>query len=103
MGKVSELPPRQVHYAAITELCSSVYRSIGQICFKFTMLEELLSNIIYMLTRIDRRIGRLIVKAPAAGETVDLIDDLLFADGVEIDPMDELSQQSLSLQGARRG
>jgi hypothetical protein len=67
------------------------------------MLEELLSNIIYMLTRIDRRIGRLIVKAPAAGETVDLIDDLLFADGVEIDPMDELSQQSLSLQGARRG
>jgi hypothetical protein len=74
------------HSQALFELDPARYAGIGEVVTKFAALEFNLTQIMYMLVGVDRRIGRLAIKTDRAGDILVIIRDLMALKKMKLQP-----------------
>jgi hypothetical protein len=77
------LPP--AHTPLETSLPLSMYREIGRVAFKFSLLEHQLRQAAYLVAGVDRRIGRVAFRDPRAEDMVEMINDLIDSKEMKIE------------------
>lgn len=83
------IPPSQptvvIAGSLVEDLPVALFREIGRVIVAFAALQYNLSQVIYMLMRIDRQTGRISVREPRATERLGIILDLIQQRQLDVD------------------
>jgi hypothetical protein len=77
-------PEKVVHYPVVVDLPQSVYKGIGKIISIHALLETIVSDLVFILMKVNRAEGRTALGYRSAGEQFKLVRKLLDLRGIVI-------------------
>ncbi|ASE38411.1 hypothetical protein [Brevundimonas vesicularis] len=80
---------------ALQSLPPQIYAGIGEVIFRFTVLEGQLRDLVYILAGLDRQIGRLVVRDTNVPELWKLSKELMNIRQIKIAAVDRIDHKDL--------